>query len=372
MDRFARSVKSRPPARVRRRLTWPAFAVLTSALCLGAGALAAADRVEEQFGAEIQPILEDYCASCHGNGLKKGGVSFDGLDSDRARLRDRELWWDVLRNVRAGIMPPPGKPQPSAEERTALENWVKSGAFGIDPNDPDPGRVTVRRLNRVEYRNTIRDLIGVDYDTTSEFPADDTGHGFDNIGEVLTVSPLLLEKYLAAANAIISQAVPMVPRVPPQRVIPGRGFRPAEGGAGGEGPLSLSYYEPATVSATVDAEHDGRYRLILDLTANERFVDGVNDYNRCRLVFRADGEELVRRDFVRQDGKPFRFEFDRDWKAGPHTLTLEVRPLTPDEKQVRSLALRIQSATLWGPLDERYWVRPREHARFFPGEIPKD
>ena len=75
-------------------------------------------------------------------------------------------------------------------------------------------------------------------------------------------------------------------------------------------------------------------------------------------------------DFVRQNGKPFRFEFDRDWKAGPHTLTVEVQPLTPDEKQVRSLSLRIQSATLRGPMDERYWVRPPDYERFFPGEVP--
>ncbi|MEA2631478.1 MAG: hypothetical protein QOE66_1697, partial [Chloroflexota bacterium] len=347
-------------------------AILLAALMLGRGASAASDPVLDQFGAEVQPMLEEYCSSCHGNGLKKGGVSFDGLESDRTRLRDRELWWDVLRNVRAGIMPPPDQPQPSGEERRLLEDWIKYGAFGIDPKAPDPGRVTVRRLNRVEYRNTIRDLIGVDYDTTSEFPPDDTGHGFDNIGDVLTLSPLLLEKYLAAANAIISQAVPTVPKVAPQQVIPGRGFRLADGGTVGAGPLSLPYYEPATASATVTADHDGRYRLILDLTANERFVDGVNDYNRCRLLFRADGEELVRRDFVRQDGKPFRFEFDRDWKAGPHALTIEVQPLTPDEKRVRSLAIRIQSATLRGPMDERYRVRPPDYARFFPGDVPED
>ena len=111
---------------------------------------------------------------------------------------------------RASCPRPTSRSRP-AEERRLLEDWIKYGAFGIDPDDPDPGRVTVRRLNRVEYRNTIRDLIGVDYDTTAEFPPDDTGHGFDNIGDVLTLSPLLLEKYLAAANAIVSQAVPTVP-----------------------------------------------------------------------------------------------------------------------------------------------------------------
>ena len=156
----------------------------------------AADRATEQFNQQIRPILEDYCYTCHGNGLKKGEVTLDELGADQARLRDRDLWWRVLKNVRAGIMPPAGKPAPTDHERRLLEDWIKYGAFEIDPKNPDPGRVTVRRLNRVEYRNTVRDLIGVDYDTTSEFPADDTGHGFDNIGDVLTLSPLLLEKYI--------------------------------------------------------------------------------------------------------------------------------------------------------------------------------
>ena len=78
--------------------------------------------------------------------------------------------------------PRPARPRPSDKELRLLEDWIKYGAFGIEPTNPDPGRVTVRRLNRVEYRNTIRDLMGVDYDTSVEFPPDDSGHGFDNIG----------------------------------------------------------------------------------------------------------------------------------------------------------------------------------------------
>ena len=350
---------------------WSAVVVL-AALMPGSGVSAAADLTNEQFRATILPILEDSCYTCHGNGNKKGGVSLDGFESNQARLHDRDLWWDVLKNVRAGIMPPAGKPRPSIEERRLLEDWIKFAAFGIDPTDPDPGRVTVRRLNRTEYRNTIRDLIGVDFDTTNEFPPDDTGHGFDNIGDVLTLSPLLLEKYLAAATTIIARAVPIVPKVAAQQVIPGQRFRRAGVEKDGSGPPSLSYYEPATVTATVPVEHDGRYRVILEITANERYVDGVNDYNRCRVLLRADGDELARREFGRQDGKPFRFEADRDWKLGPHMLTVEVQPLTPKEKQVRSLAIRIQSATLVGPMDEKYWVRPPEHLRFFPGDIPED
>ena len=91
-------------------------------------------------------------------------------------------------------------------------------------------------------------------------------------------------------------------------MIPGQHFDARGVEKDGSGPPSLSYYEPATVTATVPVEHDGRYRVILEITANERYVDGVNDYNRCRLLFRADGDELARREFGRQDGKPFRFE----------------------------------------------------------------
>ena len=165
------------------------------------GIATAADPFDDQFEQRIQPILEDHCYACHGNGVKKGNVTLDGFAADRARLRDPNLWWGVLKNVRADIMPPAGKPRPTDQEKKLLEDWIKYGVFGIDPKNPDPGRVTVRRLNRVEYRNTIRDLMGVDYDTTAEFPPDDTGHGFDNIGEVLTLSPLLLEKYITAARA---------------------------------------------------------------------------------------------------------------------------------------------------------------------------
>ena len=105
-------------------------------------------------------------------------------------------------------MPPNGKKRPTAEQIAGVAEWVKATPFQIDPKNPDPGRVTVRRLNRVEYRNTIRDLIGVDFNADAAFPPDDTGHGFDNIGDVLTLSPLHMEKFIAAARLIVGQAVP--------------------------------------------------------------------------------------------------------------------------------------------------------------------
>ena len=156
----------------------------------------------------MQPILETYCYACHSNGERKGGHAFDEFKSDKALVGDVKLWSAVLKNVRAGLMPPQGEERPTKDEQQRLFDWIELEAFGVDPADPDPGRVTLRRLNRVEYRNTIRDLMGIDYDTSDEFPADDSGYGFDNVGDALSVSPLLMEKYLNAAEAIVAEAVP--------------------------------------------------------------------------------------------------------------------------------------------------------------------
>jgi hypothetical protein len=190
---------------------------------------------------------------------------------------------------------------------------------------------------------------------------------------------MLLEKYLAAAKAVVTQAVPAVPGAPAEHVIPGRSFNGSERasssrtnrGSMSANALTLSYYEAASVSNTFEAKHAGRYQLLLDFAANERFVDNQFDYNKCRLVFKADGQELHRREYTREGGKPFHYEFDQDWKPGDHELTVEVHPLTPDQKQVRSLTLRLDSVTLRGPFDPKYWVHPKNYEKFFPRETPK-
>ncbi|GIW88685.1 MAG: filamin [Isosphaeraceae bacterium] len=329
----------------------------------------AGDRLDEV----VRPILEDHCYACHGLGGKKGGVAFDGYESDEALRGDRRLWLAVLKNVRAGVMPPPGEPRLEADEIRQLEDWIKSEAFGLNPAEPDPGRVVVRRLNRVEYRNTIRDLMGVDYDTQAEFPADDTGHGFDTVGEVLTVSPLLLEKYLDAARAIVRQAVPRDSGVPATARVPGYRFKP-EGleESGRDRPAVLTYREGGRVSAWFEAPHEGRYRIRFELTATERYVDGVNDYSRCRLVVGVDDQEVERRELGRQENRRFEVVTERDWEAGRHRLTVEVESLTPELESPRWLAVRVDGVDVVGPLAREYWVKPPGYERFFPESIPND
>ncbi|HEV3237109.1 MAG TPA: DUF1587 domain-containing protein, partial [Gemmataceae bacterium] len=296
-------------------------------------ALAADPDAPTNFRKTVEPVLNDYCMSCHNSTLKKGGVVFDP-DDVTPLLQDKDLWLKAIKMLRAKMMPPKGKDRPSAEEVAQVERWIKYSALGIDPQNPDPGHVTLHRLNRTEYRNTIRDLMGVDFNTTAEFPADDTGHGFDNISDVLTISPLLMEKYIAAAKSIITQAVPTQPLVPAEKRITGQEFTAGDSKPAGRpgGPLKLSYYKPTTATYTLQAEHAGRYVLVLDLTANESYVEGQFDANKCKLVFKSSDKVLLTQEFSRQGGKPYRFEFEQDWVAGKQDLTLEIQPLTPNEK----------------------------------------
>ncbi len=244
----------------------------------------------ERFRDQVEPILAEHCYGCHGNGIKKGNVTLDDFPTDEAILGRKELWDSVLKNVRAGLMPPAGKTKPSADEVRTLEDWIKRGAFDLDPSDPDPGRVTLRRLNRVEYRNTIRDLMGIDFRTDEEFPADDTGYGFDNVGDVLSVSPLLLEKYMQAAESIVANAVPTVIEGHPG---PERSPAPSSATRTDTTPANgCRVYKAAKVDKVAKVEKLGSYKLVLDLATRGEFNF---DPGRAKVTFRLDGKELMSR-----------------------------------------------------------------------------
>jgi hypothetical protein len=191
------------------RMRWAVFSTFAAGLlACGEPVLAqAADLAEARYEKDIQPLLRRFCYDCHGEAKQRAGLSLQAfLDADAAR-KNRKVWESVLRLVREREMPPEGRPQPSDAERESITRWIESDLFPVDCSRPDPGRVTLRRLNRVEYNNTIRDLAGVDVKPADSFPADDAGYGFDNIGDVLSVSPLLLEKYLAAAEQMVERVL---------------------------------------------------------------------------------------------------------------------------------------------------------------------
>lgn len=206
-------------------------------------------------------FLEQYCFSCHAGDQPAAELSLDSYTDNHSLIKDREVWDRVLDMVETTQMPPEDNEQPSLEESESFVAHIEAIFEHADRTaKPDPGRVTVRRLNRVEYKNTVRDLLGADFNPTENFPADDVGHGFDNIGDVLSMSPLLMERYLEAAEAIVSRVIVLDP-LPPSR----------------------SYRNGKILDPLHDDVPDERYRL-LDPTATEPwksgpFTTGADNFN---------------------------------------------------------------------------------------------
>ena len=162
----------------------------------------------DTFTKTVVPFLETNCYPCHNARVKSGDLDLEAYKSPAAIVRDRDRWELVSQKLRTGEMPPKGLPRPDKTEVEALVRWIEGEFERHDQSArPDPGRVTARRLNRTEYNNTVRDLLGVDLRPADDFPQDDSGYGFDNIGDVLSLSPVLMEKYLAAAEKVARAAV---------------------------------------------------------------------------------------------------------------------------------------------------------------------
>ena len=226
-----------------------------------------ATKADTTFQDKIAPFMQKYCLSCH-NGVKAaGGLTLEGYVSEAHARKDRKTWANVQHVLASGDMPPKKKDQPTKDEREFVINWIQKSLTHVDCTAAkDPGRVTLRRLNRSEYNNTLRDLCGVDLKPADEFPADDVGYGFDNIGDVLSLPPVLLEKYLAAADKVLNAAL-----VLPEKVV-----------------SSKQTFRPQTLLATprTAKTKDGNNNKIIFTTAGTAFLEKFN--------FPAEGEYVMR------------------------------------------------------------------------------
>lgn len=217
----------------------------------------------EAFRSVVLPVLESTCSPCHNDHLPSGGLNLRPFLTPRSIAEDRDGWELILHRLRTGEMPPPGIPRPAETQIDALTEFVRDEFEKADLQvKPDPGRVTARRLNRSEYSNTIRDLLSVEFRADDHFPTDDSGHGFDNMADVLTVSPVLIEQYIVAAEGIAARAIGADPL-------------PAK-------PLEYEYHtryetvrqlDPSTIEATHRVEWDGEYVVRIGMPG-ERAPDG--------------------------------------------------------------------------------------------------
>ena len=247
----------------------------------------------------VRPFLEKHCLACHNDKLKTGGLTLEQYGNEPA------LWGKVADKISRGLMPPPGVAQPSKVETAAI---VKL----LEPPSGDPGSITAHRLNRAEYNNTIRDLLGVSLHPADEFPLDDAGYGFDNIGDVLSVSPLLMEKYAAAARAV-SRAAVFGEAVPakPTKLVRFLGKKSQDDPTAG----ALDYSYRGALWATFDFPVDGEYEFHLrdaNYRPRDNFTPRQIALSRKRGLSDAEKAELS--ELNRKSDPPVRMVMTLDGK----------------------------------------------------------
>ncbi|MFK8112639.1 MAG: DUF1592 domain-containing protein [Rubripirellula sp.] len=181
------------------------FCVLLAMFCICRFVGADDQTAEANFQSSLLPLLRTYCYDCH---AADSEIPLENDDSAADLQSNRKVWIRAFAQVQLGTMPPEDGPELDPQTRKRMGKLIDDLANAVDcVRNPNAGKVALRRLNRAEYRNTVRDLTNVDYKPASGFPGDDVGYGFDNIGDVLSLPPLLMEKYLDAAETISGKAI---------------------------------------------------------------------------------------------------------------------------------------------------------------------
>ncbi|MCM2370003.1 DUF1592 domain-containing protein [Aporhodopirellula aestuarii] len=242
-------------------------AIAIALVCLGCivtSVPAKATEAENEaiFQKKLAPLLRTYCYDCHGESDGEGDLSLAADDSAEKLIQNRGHWMRCLTQIRLGTMPPADADPMPASIRSEMADLIEQLANAVDcVQNPNAGKVALRRLNRAEYRNTIRDLTGVDYAPAEDFPGDDVGYGFDTIGDVLSLPPLLMEKYLDAAESIMGQAI----HTPPPPLIFHTQEDPLKliGAAKWNGKNELTIFSNGTVGLEIDAPFAGNYTVTI-------------------------------------------------------------------------------------------------------------
>ncbi|MCA9176971.1 MAG: DUF1592 domain-containing protein [Planctomycetales bacterium] len=333
--------------------------LLRSALCLPA---LAASGQEVTYERDVKPLVQKYCTGCHGEKDPKGELSLTGFSTLESVKAKSDMWEGAIDMVRGKVMPPLGKPQPTEAERRRLAASLEALLFHVDCRlERDPGRVTIRRLNRNEYNNTIRDLLGVEgLRPADEFPADDVGEGFDNIGDVLSLPPLLMEKYLAAAERLAEAAIaaPETRRLPATRRDPQQ--LQLTGSAQAAGVVQMA--SSGGVVARFPVKLAGEYVVRLHAGGDQAGPDPA------RAEVQLDGKKLSVIDVVADREQPQTYELKVRLSPGESRFDVAFindyyRPDEQDPKLRGDRNLYIHWVELAGPTDVAPEELPKSHQR---------
>jgi mono/diheme cytochrome c family protein len=283
-------------------------AVLAPALWAQSGAANAAAPVATADSSRA--LVNEYCLSCHSKEMATAGVVLEDVDFTRVP-NSASVLERVLRKIRGGEMPPPGMPRPPAPVAAAFANWLEKQLDQAAAANPNPGRPAAHRLNRAEYSNAIRDLLALDTHPGDQLPADDSGYGFDNIGDLLTISPALVERYLLVGRQISRLAVgdlslqpePQIfnaPHDPDERAHGARNERVSDDlPFDSRGGMSFEYYFPLDAEYVIRMKSSGT--AVADPTADGDAAAGPKP-SEVRLTLKA-GPHTIGVDFPRESSK---------------------------------------------------------------------
>ncbi len=325
-----------------------------------------ADAIDIDVAGPALRLFQQHCYGCHAEGAAEGKFAIDELLAAQDSEETRNRWWTVLKNVRSEMMPPKSEVRLDPGAKQELLSWLRQDALHIEAEHSDPGQVTLRRLNRTEYRNTIRDLMGVEFASEVEFPPDDTGHGFDTVGDAMSVSALLMEKYLQAAEEIVFRAVPTKSRVPREIVIDAKQLKDDERQKDAK---SISFYEAADLSSKFSVSDAAEYEIFFEWS-----IDGSFDFDlgRCEVTVMLDDTDLLRREHGWHSGMRSSDRFAVQLEPGEHWLRLVLKPLVDASQKKADISFEVDAFRVVGPTDKSLWVAPAGYASFFPRPDPPE
>lgn len=350
----------------------PMLRFLLIGLTLTSFALQAEEAADPRLdhASKFGPFLKKHCIACHGPEKQKAGVNLAALlgEDGVPKIEDRREWETVMELILSREMPPENKPQPTETLRQEIGSYLEGRLESFDCSGPSTaGVVTARRLNRVEYENTIRDLMGVTFKATEAFPRDEVGYGFDNIGDVLSLSPILMEKYLDAAESIVDQAIlSEIPSWPPVKRFAGSAMKHK----GGDSirvvrDRYLGLYREGSGEISFEAPAAGEYVLRV------RAYQDKAGLEPAKMAVTLDGKKVSEIDVTVEGDSPEIFRFPIQLGKGKMVVSLAYMNNYVDTTN-RDRALRgdrnlfIDYAEIEGPNDAPRPPLPATHAAIIP------
>ena len=311
---------------------------------------------DDTFKQKILPFVNTYCMPCHNGEKAKGGLILDGYQSEAHARKGRKDWATVQHILATGEMPPKTSKQPTKAEKEYVITWIDTALTKVDcGGGRDPGRVTIRRLNRAEYNNTIRDLCGVDFKPAEGFPSDDVGYGFDNIGDVLSFQPILFEKYMAAADEVLDNAL----KIPTPAVKDKQTFRPQQINANPRSAKTRTTGANGRQIDTILFTTEGVASLPQNhnFTAEGEYALRFNGWGSKlggeapKVVIRVDGKDIQSFTVEAEAGKPKVYEARAKLTAGEKRVAVAFVNAFEDKENKKAREFGLEFIEIEGPFN---------------------